>query len=1032
MVSDITFNTAIIRNSITGTGDASEIKDNVKPFSFLDFIINTNVEYTPEEYNNFYIFYLKQWADVKNSSEEVSKTNYISLYVEFLKEITLTYSTQQELKFLSNLDFTDPVDLDVAIPFYVEKIRQIILFFKSKRDEGKYVIDRNRIKGTNLSIERSIFEKIYDYLLTTEKDPRYTSLAFSLSNIATNLKIDIGEFIDVYSNYFDVPRSEEAARSFLTSNLNDIEVNVFFDSVDEVFKGEVFLREIPIAINNAVNFDVTCSTLNPIFANAAANNINNATADNTGSASSEIIRNCAELCGFDYDSKLELKKNLIRKYIGTDFYYIDTTVSPPVSGILFKADKPYGNIQNLQTADTATTPSNQQKLLRDIGIFFKPDKTGIFKLQANKYSYDIDTEKIANSSKIYIFPDPSVYGNVSINSQDDYPLIFEYDFRHDLKNVSSSFNNSDPYVRNDEQTFSPYYAKQQSEIKNFVNDNGILLNFSDLYNKGYITKYQTDVFGNEYALFKDELGSNFKGIDTTAASYIKNLQLDGYVFRDQAFNEGYNFNYSTAGLYANVIRSGLSSHTVDIESSPNFELSGSPYYLYFREFTPYQELNTSTPLGSLYSTGFNAFTPAITAIEPGGFNNVNSSGAVYVVIKDCIGFSYDDNSILPDPLFADYEDYPNQQPYYYQTLVDCGVSKITPTIERAYFPNITTETDIDIITDTNTPIVRETSNANFALDINDNFSLSEGYYDGGYFTDKQIFELDENYIITIAPGSNTVLSNLVGSSDIRDQIEKRNLLGKIYVKNQTYSTSLPLSTALFNVFNKYNASVENELYTKPRDLEVIYDNIIIETQNYLVFDKILYDEGVFITPETKNTFFDRSTSFIRSFSNRFFNEKDKTITFCITDTIPSLSGANNKPIYPNIYQLDMTKGNLVKIFPKNTDIVSLSSTFSVDDLYDSNYNVNIVSVKSPVLTYNSFNDMYKLSYTGVDNNNLFHLFDCEFSIVNGEAKFHSRKYYRHNKTHLTSNFTSPESIFVNINAINGDYTIDTTTGEIIL
>ena len=1029
MVSDITFNTAIIRNSITGSNNTDEIKDNIKPFSFLDFIINTNVEYTPEEYNNFYIFYLKKWADIKNSSTEVSKADYISLYVDFLKEITLTYSTQQELKFLSNLDFTDPIDLDIAIPFYVEKIRQIILFFKSKRDEGKYVIDRNKIKGTNLSIERSLFEKIYDYLLTAEEDPRYNTLAASLSNITSNLKIDIGEFVDVYSNYFDVPRSEESRRSFLGSNLNDIEVNLFFDSVNEIFKGEVFLTEIPIAINNAVNFDVTCSSLNPIFASTAANASDTSIVNNT---SSEVAINCSELCGFDYESKLELKKSLIKKYIGTDFYYIDTTVSPPVSGLLFKADKPYGNIQNLQTADTATTPSNQQKLLRDIGIFFKPDKTGIFKLQANKFSYDIDIEKINNSSKIFIFPDPAIYGNVSTNSQDDYPLVYEFDFRHDLKNISSSFSNSDPYIRNDEQTFSPYYSKQQSEIKNFANDNGILLNFADLYNKGYITKYQTDVFGNEYALFKDELGSNFKGIDTTNADYIKNLLLDGYVFRDLAFNEGYNFNYSTAGIYATVIRSGLSSHTVDIESTPNFELSGTPYYLYFREFTPYQELNTDTPLGSLYSTGFNSFTPAITAIEPGGFSNVNSTGSVYVVIKDCIGFAYDNGSPLPDPLFADYEDYPSEQPYFYNVLVDCGVSKIVPNIERGYFPNITTEIDVTITTNNDTPIVRETSNADFTLDINDNYNMSEGYYDGGYFNDKQIFELEENIITTIAPGSNTVLSNLVGSEDVRSQIEKRNLLGKIFVKNQTYSTSLPLSTALFNIFNKYNANVELEVYTKPKDLEVIYDNVIIETQNYLIFDKIVYSDGIFIAPETKNTFFDRSTSFIRSFSNRFFNEKEKTITFCITDTVQALSSSNNKPIYPNIYQLDIAKNELVKVYPKNTDVTNLSSSFSVDDLHDSNYNVNIVSVKSPVLTYNSFNDMYKLSYTGVDNNNLFHLFDCEFAIVNGEAKFYNRRYYKHNKTHLTSNFTSPRSVFANINSIQGNYTINSTTGEIIL
>ena len=40
-----------------------------------------------------------------------------------------------EQRFLNNLDFTDPADLDVAIPFFTEKIRQVILFYKEKRDD---------------------------------------------------------------------------------------------------------------------------------------------------------------------------------------------------------------------------------------------------------------------------------------------------------------------------------------------------------------------------------------------------------------------------------------------------------------------------------------------------------------------------------------------------------------------------------------------------------------------------------------------------------------------------------------------------------------------------------------------------------------------------------------------------------------------------------------------------------------------------------------------------------------------------------
>ncbi|MGA1049791.1 MAG: hypothetical protein ACO3UU_17435, partial [Minisyncoccia bacterium] len=122
---------------------------------------------------------------------------------------------------------------------------------------------------------------------------------------------------------------------------------------------------------------------------------------------------------------------------------------------IIKSQAPYANIQNLQTADTATVPSNQQKLLRDIGIFFKPDKTGLFKLQANKFTYDFDINAISNSNRVYIFPDPKIYGNVSVNDQSEYPLLFDFDYRHDIKNSSSTFASSDPYIRSDEQTFSP-------------------------------------------------------------------------------------------------------------------------------------------------------------------------------------------------------------------------------------------------------------------------------------------------------------------------------------------------------------------------------------------------------------------------------------------------------------------------------------------------------------------------------------------------------------------------------------------------
>jgi hypothetical protein len=209
--------------------------------------------------------------------------------------------------------------------------------------------------------------------------------------------------------------------------------------------------------------------------------------------------------------------------------------------------------------------------------------------------------------------------------KDDYPLVFTYDNRPDIKNVSSSFASGDPDVKNTDQTFSPYYSREQTTQRTEAKDTSYSLNFNDLFNKGYITKYQTDIFGNEYALFKDSFGQSFREIEQIETQPILNLLLNGHAFYD--FAEGYNFDYSTASRDGTTVRSGLSTLTVNYPfppSSPslsaNFLLSGAPYHLYFREFLPYQELNYS-----------------------GGFSTTTADSKNYIgIFRDAGGFTFID------------------------------------------------------------------------------------------------------------------------------------------------------------------------------------------------------------------------------------------------------------------------------------------------------------------------------------------------------------------------------------------------------
>jgi hypothetical protein len=1002
MISEITFGTSIVKNSITNDSAVTTV-DNIKPLSFLEFIRNTNVDYTPEEYNNFYLSYLKQWADVTNSTQQTASVSFVELYVNFLKEIVITYSTQSELKFFSTLDYTNPVDLDIAIPIFVEKIRQIIIFYKEKRDETKYVVDRSKIKGNTNSIEKAIFEKIYTYIFSTEQQPQYTELNLSLETIVDSMQIDIEEFVDVYGNYFDLPRVDTSTGTLrdelYSSNINDIDVNLFFTIIrpNDIFKSNIFLTEIPLAVNYATTVDLICDPTNPLL----------------------LIDNQINKCGITDADRESLKRELISKYIGVDFYYVSTLNNTLCAGKFITAQNPSANIPNLQTADTATVQSNEIKLLKDLGIFFKPDTQGLFQLNASNYTYSIDAAKLSPES-VYIYPDPNVYGNVSVNSQVTYPLIFVCDYTKDVKNISSGFATGDPKISNYEQTFTPYYAKEQSVNKNIVDEDSLNLNFSDLYNKGYITKVQYDIFGNEYALFKDELGYTFRSIeDLSYESYILDLQLDGHVFND--IYEGYNFNYSTTGTLDGSIRSGISSLTVDRPSLPLFTLSGSPYTLFFREFIPYTDL-----------------------IQP--------SRNILGKFRDAGSYVFDDGSVLPDPISADSSSYPSPQPYYYTELTDGGVSSFTP-ITRGY-------------------ITGGISNSNFTLDVKTKYSdVNVQDYDCGYFTDNISLTNDYNYqdnylyFDSVDTNSLTVVSSITGTNELKTQAYKRKLNGKLYVKNQRYSLSQPLSTALNSIFNKYSTSVTGELYNKVKDFDIIYDTIICETDSYLVFDKIKYEEGEFVTPSTKNTYFVRnSAAAINKFSNRFFNEYDKKLTFCVIGELTedfvsniitqsevdlvtedllnieaallSLSGSNYKVLLPIIYQYDIVYNTTVQVFPRVDDILNYSiNMFSFRDTFTPDFDVNIIKVDKPVITYNSFNNVYKMTYTCTDTNNMFYLYDIGFTVKKNAVTFVSSKFYRQSKLVNTTNFNEvsagyPSTNYITTNVLKGS--VSKSNGTLIL
>ena len=961
-----------VNYSITNI-ETVDAKDTVSPFSFLDFIQYTKIDYTPEEYSSFYTAYLKKYYALKTTSKQSQEEHFKEYYRQFIEEIVISYTTENEKRFLQKIDFTDPADLDIAIPFFANKLKEVALFYKKRRDESKYVIERNKLKGSTTGVEKAIFDNIYNYILTAEDT--LNAKTFNIDSVTAKLGINIEEYIDVYGNYFDLPRtkvSEDSTRDELySSNLNDIDAKYYIDPLGiqalttTSFLSGIEAFKINPPVITADTFDAICDPDNPL---------------------AELFSNETK-GGLTIADVYRLKRQLLSKYVGTDIYYLDTSVTPAVSGLLIRSENPTNNLLNLQTADTATVPSNDAKLLRDIGLFFEPDDIGLFKLNADNYTYSIDRSNL-ESDFFYVFPDPNLYGNVSTNPQSEYPVQFRIDNRRNSRNVSSGLASGDPLIDNKATTFESYTTKERStsELKN-LNTISEKLNFSDLYNEGAISKYQFDSYGNEYALFKASLP---KARVAPANANILNLILNGHTFYD--IYEGYNFNYSTASRNGTTIRSGLTANTNGYANLSDF------YTLYFREFYPYQEL-----------------AEAVRNIVP--------------VYRDGGAFTFLDGSLLPEPFNGWDLRFPGPHNYYYTIFADATFpsSDTAVTTDQAPLSAVTTELEQSIITGEVT--------FNFLTDIKNYLSatdLTYRYYECGYFADDIKVNNDFNYensyryIDSIDTRATTTLA-ISSTGNLLTKEERRSLEGKLYVKNQSFSTSSPLQSALELTFSKYSNSIQYDIFNHIVDFDIIGDNIFIETPNHLVVDVINYDGSKFIISNNNNTLFSiNSASKIEKFSNRLFVERSNKAYFTKFTAVTSNNAKNYWSVIPSIYEYNLSNNTYEKVFPVSTT-TDILTTFQVSISGAGNNNFTPEEVITPYLTFNSVNNLFKLTYIVSDINELAHFVDLELTIEGTNLVLSNISKYDTTNSLIRSSTFGNNSLFADISANSGSYNINSTS-----
>jgi len=237
---------ADINSIINGYSNA---KDKDRVFTYIEFVKMFGYDNDTNIFISAYKDYVNQWSIVKKDSITLSDEDFVmSKMIEVLKSITLDYSSYEEQDFIAHIDLNNKDHLKGLTALYSRKIREITEFYRKKRNEAVLVVNRNSMKGSVKSIQEIIYEKVFDFIFSNR------NIVPSYKNIKRDLLISIENYVDTYSEYFDIPRHKEITdktrAEMLSANINDVDYRVYIEIqlvISEIlFSGNVYLEEIPL------------------------------------------------------------------------------------------------------------------------------------------------------------------------------------------------------------------------------------------------------------------------------------------------------------------------------------------------------------------------------------------------------------------------------------------------------------------------------------------------------------------------------------------------------------------------------------------------------------------------------------------------------------------------------------------------------------------------------------------------------------------------------------------------------------------
>lgn len=153
-----------------------------------------------DEYNK----YIRAWNDLKKKGKSF-KSNKKQRYISLLKNVALNYTTDEEKRFLSNIDYNNPRHVESSLSFFTTKLKEITEYFATERENIKYNSIKNAFTGSKLALSKQTQAELYHILSEENLKTPEINIPQNIRQSKTIINIvDLYEYETVINNDYQI------------------------------------------------------------------------------------------------------------------------------------------------------------------------------------------------------------------------------------------------------------------------------------------------------------------------------------------------------------------------------------------------------------------------------------------------------------------------------------------------------------------------------------------------------------------------------------------------------------------------------------------------------------------------------------------------------------------------------------------------------------------------------------------------------------------------------------------------------------